>query len=245
MDCRTFERIQLANLVGDASEQRLEQARRHGLECEACRVEGEQVRTLDAAFRSDRQESDRGFSAAQRKLEKEFGERRAFFGHVEGPFGPVYIASTIHGLCRVSFRTNDDKFASQLFDRGLLPELDQRRIRKERSELQEYLAGSRKRFDLPLDFRLVTPFQHKVLTATARIPFGHCLSYSDVARRIGQPEARRAVGGALGRNPIAIVVPCHRVIAADGSIGGYTGGLSIKRALFRIEDIHIDRPGRG
>ncbi len=243
MDCRTFEKIQLANLVGDASTQRLQQARRHGLECDACRLDGARDQWLDTAFRAHRQESDRGFSTAQRKLEKEFVERHVFYGHVEGPFGPVYMASTARGLCRVSFRTNDDKFAGQLFDRGLLPERDERRLRKERAELSQYLAGRRKRFELPLDFRLVTPFQRKVLSATARVPFGHCVSYSAIARRIGQPEARRAVGGALGKNPIAIVVPCHRVIAADGSIGGYTGGLEVKRALFRIEDIEIHRPG--
>jgi len=241
MDCRTFEQIQLASLVGDATAGRVQQARRHGFECEACRLDGERDRWLDAAFRAHRQESDRGFSAAHRKLEKEFGERHAFFGRVEGPFGPVYLASTARGLCRVGFRTNEDKFAEQLFDRGLLPEHDERRIRRERAELSEYLAGRRKRFGLPIDFRLVTPFQRKVLSATARIPFGHYVSYGDIARRIGQPEARRAVGGALGKNPVAIVVPCHRVIAADGSIGGYTGGLDIKRALFRIEDIDIER----
>ena len=243
MDCRTFEKIQLASLVGDASAQRLQQARRHGLECDACRLDGARDEWLGAALRAHRQESDKGFSTAQRKLAKEFEERHAFYGHVDGPFGPVYIASTSRGLCRVSFRTNDEKFAGQLFDRGLLPEHNQRRIGKERAELSEYLAGRRMHFELPLDFRLVTPFQRKVLSATARVSFGHCVSYSDIARRIGQPEARRAVGGALGKNPIAIVVPCHRVIAADGSIGGYTGGLDVKRALFSIEDIEIDRPG--
>jgi methylated-DNA-[protein]-cysteine S-methyltransferase len=243
MDCRTFEKIQLESLVGDASTERLKQARRHGVECEACRLDGERDRSLDQAFQAHRRASDQGFPAAQRRLEKEFVERHAFFGHVEGPFGPIYLASTARGLCRVSFRTNDEEFAEQLFARGLLPEHDQHRIRKERAELSDYLAGRRKDFDLPLDFRLMTPFQHKVLSATARIPFGHCVSYSDIARRIGKPEARRAVGGALGKNPIAIVVPCHRVIAADGSIGGYTGGLEVKRALFRIEDIEIERPG--
>ncbi|MGH9462702.1 MAG: methylated-DNA--[protein]-cysteine S-methyltransferase [Vicinamibacteria bacterium] len=241
MDCLTFDDVQLASLVGDASDERQEQARQHGLECEACRLDGERDRRLDGVFRAHRQESEKGFSTAHRKLEKEFRERHALYGHVEGPFGPVYIAATARGLCRVSFRTSDEKFASQLFNRGLLPEREEGRLREERNELSEYLAGRRKRFELPLDFRLVTPFQRKVLSATSRIPFGQCMSYSDIARRIGQPEARRAVGGALSKNPIAIVVPCHRVIAADGSIGDYTGGLAIKRALFRIEDIDIDR----
>jgi O-6-methylguanine DNA methyltransferase len=101
------------------------------------------------------------------------------------------------------------------------------------------LSGRRRRFGLPMDLRHVTPFQRRVLAVTSRIPFGCCASYSDIARRIGQPEARRAVGGALNKNPVAIVVPCHRVIAADGSIGGYGGGLTVKRALFQIEGIEI------
>jgi methylated-DNA-[protein]-cysteine S-methyltransferase len=158
---------------------------------------------------------------------------------VEAPFGQVYLASTEQGLCRVGFRTNERAFARRLYSFGLLPERDERRIRRERTELRQYLTGRRRRFELPIDLRWVTPFQRKVLVETARIPFGDCVSYSDIAYRIGQPEARRAVGGALGRNPIAIVVPCHRVIAADGSIGGYTGGLDVKRALFRIEGIEV------
>ena len=78
-----------------------------------------------------------------------------------------------------------------------------------------------------------------MLDAARGVPFGRVQSYSDIARRIGKPAARRAVGSALGRNPVPIVVPCHRVIAADGTIGGYTGGLRIKRALFDIERIEL------
>ena len=242
MDCRTFEKIQLAQLAGDASAQRLKQAKLHGRECEPCRRDGQLDSRLAAAFLADRRGSEKGFPAARRKLEKDFRERHAFYARVEGPFGPVYLASTARGLCRVSFRTNEQQFAGSLFSFGLLPEHDERRLSRERTELGEYLSGRRQRFGLPIDLRLATPFQRRVLLETARIPFGYCLSYSDVARRIGRPEARRAVGGALGRNPIAIVVPCHRVIAADGSIGGYTGGLDVKRALFRIEGIEIEGP---
>lgn len=242
MDCRTFEKIQLATLAGDAGAQHQKQAKLHGLECEDCRVDSERDKWLDSAFEVHQRASEKGFASAHRRLEKEFKERHAFIGHVEAPFGPVYLAATDRGLCRIGFRTNEREFANDLLDRGLFPEPDARRLSRERRELQEYLAGRRKRFEVPVDLRHVTPFQRKVLAATSRIPFGCCASYSDIARRIGNPQARRAVGGALNKNPVAIVVPCHRVIAADGSIGGYGGGLNVKRTLFEIEGIELEDP---
>ena len=243
MNCRTFEKIQLATLAGDAGaqhRQQRKQAKLHGLECEDCRRDGERDKWLDTAFEIHEQEAEKGFPSAHRRLEKGFKERHAFVGQVDAPFGPVYLAATERGLCRIGFRTTEKEFAGELLSRGLLPELDARRLQRERRELKEYLTGRRERFEVPVDLRHVTPFQRKVLAATSRIPFGCCASYSDIARRIGQPQARRAVGGALNRNPVAIVVPCHRVIAANGSIGGYGGGLNVKRALFEIEGIHLE-----
>ena len=114
----------------------------------------------------------------------------------------------------------------------------------EAAELEDYFSGRRKTFEVPIDFRFVTPFQERVLRATARIPFGSVSSYGEIARQIGKPEAQRAVGGALGHNPVPIIIPCHRVIAANGSIGGYTGGLEIKRELFKIEGISLKKEER-
>jgi O-6-methylguanine DNA methyltransferase len=113
-------------------------------------------------------------------------------------------------------------------------------LAKEARELESYFAGRSKRFRISIDLRWATPFQRKVLNAASGVPFGEVASYGDIARRIGNPKARRAVGGALGKNPVAIVIPCHRVVAADGSIGGYTGGLDIKRELMRIEGISLE-----
>src|SRR3989304_10145553 len=115
MDCRTCEKIQLAQLAGDASAQRLKQAKLHGLECEPCRRDGERDRRLDSAFLTDRQGSEKGFPAARRKLEKDFRERHAFYARVEGPFGPVYLASTAPGPRRVRLRPNQQQFARRLF----------------------------------------------------------------------------------------------------------------------------------
>jgi methylated-DNA-[protein]-cysteine S-methyltransferase len=104
-----------------------------------------------------------------------------------------------------------------------------------RRQLGEYFDGHRQRFELRLDRRLMTPFAREVLGATARVPFGEVASYGAVADRIGKPTAARAVGAALGSNPIPIVVPCHRVVGASGALTGYAGGLDRKRFLLRLE----------
>ena len=185
--------------------------------------------------------ADRGYSGAHRRLSKTLQERRAFCCRVEGPFGPVYLARTERGVCRVSFRRTEDDFMRELERRELLPESAPSKLTREMREMENYFSGRCREFRVPIDLRWVTPFQKNVLDATAGIPFGEVVSYSDIARRIGNPAARRAVGRALGRNPVAIIIPCHRVVAADGSIGGYTGGLDIKRELMRIEGISLEK----
>lgn len=105
--------------------------------------------------------------------------------------------------------------------------------------LEVYFAGDRQPFDVPLDLSLGTPFQQAVWRALLDIPFGQTTSYGEIARRIGRPEAVRAVGGAVGRNPLSILVPCHRVIGASGALTGYSGGMARKIALLRIEGIAV------
>ena len=101
-------------------------------------------------------------------------------------------------------------------------------------ELDEYFAGKRQNFDVPLN-PTGTPFQRKVWAELQKIPYGTTISYGELARRIGQPKASRAVGMANHRNPLAIFIPCHRVIGADGSLTGYGGGLEVKRFLLDLE----------
>ena len=101
-------------------------------------------------------------------------------------------------------------------------------------QLQEYFAGKRKTFDLPLEL-IGTDFQKKVWTALSEIPYGETRSYKDIAERIGQPKACRAVGGANNKNPISIIIPCHRVIGADSRLVGYGGGLDNKKLLLELE----------
>jgi methylated-DNA-[protein]-cysteine S-methyltransferase len=102
-------------------------------------------------------------------------------------------------------------------------------------ELQEYLAGARSEFSASVDLSGSRPFDRRVLEAARLIPFGEVIPYAELARRIAMPGAARAVGNALGRNPVAIVVPCHRVVRTDGSLGGYGGGLEYKERLLRLE----------
>lgn len=107
-------------------------------------------------------------------------------------------------------------------------------LKKAAQQLQEYFAGTRKRFDLPLEPQ-GTDFQQKVWQALQEIPYGGVCSYQDIARAIGNDNACRAVGGANNKNPIAIIIPCHRVIGADGRLVGYGGGLPLKRKLLELE----------
>ncbi|MBI4873264.1 MAG: methylated-DNA--[protein]-cysteine S-methyltransferase [Acidobacteria bacterium] len=107
-------------------------------------------------------------------------------------------------------------------------------IRETARQLEEYFRGERRRFEIPLDLR-GTPFQLKVWKALRAIPYGETRSYADIARAVGRPTASRAVGGANGRNPVGIIVPCHRVIAASGGLGGFGCGLAYKKKLLAVE----------
>ena len=112
------------------------------------------------------------------------------------------------------------------------------------AQLDEYFAGTRRRFDLPLA-PVGTPFQQRVWLLLREIPWGRTISYGELARRSGNPAASRAVGAANGRNPLPIVVPCHRVIGGDGALTGYAGGLTAKRLLLALEGVEIALPAPG
>jgi methylated-DNA-[protein]-cysteine S-methyltransferase len=142
----------------------------------------------------------------------------------------LYLVASKKGLRGVHWKKQNAPLLKAL--KGTSPQT--RVLSKAARELGEYFAGKRARFSLPLD-AVGTAFQKRVWRELRRIPFGKTRSYKDIARRIRNPKAVRAVGTANGQNPLCIVVPCHRVIAADGSLGGYSAGLSIKRKLLRIE----------
>jgi methylated-DNA-[protein]-cysteine S-methyltransferase len=106
--------------------------------------------------------------------------------------------------------------------------------------LAEYFSGKRSRFQVPLDYSGLTPFTRSVLDATAEVPFGELRTYRQIAERVGRPRATRAVGNALHRNPIPVIIPCHRIVRSDASIGGYGGGVAIKEQLLHLEGAPIE-----
>ncbi len=153
---------------------------------------------------------------------------------IETPVGPLYLAVTDAGLNRIGFNQPEESFFAQL-DPLARTERDPRAVKHAAAQLAEYFAGRRKGFDLTLDWRGVGAFQRRVLEAARNIPLGHTLTYQQVAQAIGKPKSSRAVGQALARNPIPVVVPCHRVLASDGSLHGYAGGLERKELLLKLE----------
>lgn len=155
----------------------------------------------------------------------------AAYDLVETPVGTLLVAATARGLCRISYTPDVDALAAALGPRVLrVPS----RLAEVRRQLEEYFAGTRHEFDLPVDLH-VPAFQRDVLGELARVPYGGLATYGDLARRIGRPKAARAVGGALNRNPVPIVLPCHRVVGASGALVGYAGGLDRKRKLLALE----------
>jgi len=164
---------------------------------------------------------------------------------VDGPVGPLVVAVTPRGLLQVSyeeFRGGLDEILGGLAAK-VSPRILERRdvVEPVRRELDEYFAGRRTRFDVPLDWTLTTPFQRDVLRATAAIPFGETRSYGQIAAEIGRPGASRATGTALGRNPIPVIVPCHRILRGGGVLGNYTGGVERKRLLLDLEGVTTAR----
>ncbi len=147
---------------------------------------------------------------------------------VQSPIGPLAVSS--RNGCIASIRFDADESAAT-------PGADMCAVlRAAREQLEQYFRGDRREIDLPLDLR-GTPFQLGVWGALRAVPYGRTASYGDIARRIGNPAAVRAVGLANGRNPIPIIVPCHRIIGSDGSLTGFGGGLDRKRWLLELEGV--------
>jgi methylated-DNA-[protein]-cysteine S-methyltransferase len=151
------------------------------------------------------------------------------------PVGVLGLAASERGLNHVTFVKDEAEFLERLLaEHGDRPVL-RAALDQARRELERYFTGKRLVFDLPVDLTALSAFDRRVLAATARIPVGKVATYTDVAARAGNPRASRAAGNALHKNPVAIVVPCHRVLRTDGSLGGYGGGLPVKEWLLRHE----------
>jgi methylated-DNA-[protein]-cysteine S-methyltransferase len=159
------------------------------------------------------------------------------YATTDSPVGPMLLATTPRGLVRVAFATEHRDNVLAELSRNVSPRVleSPAELDEVRRELEEYFEQRRKRFDLPLDWRLSHGFRRDTLKQLVRVPYGATVTYSELASRAGRPRAQRATGSACGSNPIPIVVPCHRVVRTGGAIGEYGGGPEIKQFLLGLE----------
>jgi methylated-DNA-[protein]-cysteine S-methyltransferase len=197
-----------------------------------------------------RKESDRRAEAAAAAVAAAAAEQGLLdvaIGETDSPVGELLLAVTPKGLAYIGFEEEErDELLARLA-RELSPRVLEHPAATDevRRQLDEYFEGRRTRFEVTLDRRLIRGIARDVLSTTAKVPFGRTTTYGAVAQRIGRPRASRAVGNALGSNPIPIVIPCHRVLRAGGDVGGYAGGPERKRSLLRLEGaLSQGPPGR-
>jgi methylated-DNA-[protein]-cysteine S-methyltransferase len=155
---------------------------------------------------------------------------------VDTPVGTLLVAATERGLCRIAYDAEPEQELERLARvfgvrvlRSPLP------IDPARRQLDEYFEGKRNRFDLAVDLELQADFNRRVLRELARVPYGEVVTYGELAARAARPRAARAVGTVMNRNPLPIVLPCHRIVGASGGLVGYGGGLERKEHLLRLE----------
>jgi methylated-DNA-[protein]-cysteine S-methyltransferase len=155
---------------------------------------------------------------------------------VDTPVGRLFVAATDRGLCRIAYDTEPEQELESLARTfGLRVLRSAKPIDPARWELDEYFDGKRQQFDLPVDLALLADFNRLVLGELALVPYGDVVTYGELAARVSRPGAARAVGTVMNRNPLPIVLPCHRVIGANGKLVGYAGGLERKEQLLRLE----------
>jgi O-6-methylguanine DNA methyltransferase len=164
-------------------------------------------------------------------------------GSLDTPIGVLWVACSSQGVCKLVFPREGAKAA---LDRWLGTHLPGHEatatselLEQTHAELSEYFAGTRHDFTVPLDLR-GQPFQRSVWHALTTIPYGHTVSYGELARTLATPRAARAVGAACGANPVPVIAPCHRVLGSDGSLHGFGGGLPVKAWLLRHEGVLLD-----
>jgi len=193
----------------------------------------------DPLTRILRAEAPEARVAARRFADRAAAEHLADLAYAteESPLGTLLLVSGAGGLTRMHYLDDPLEPLLEKLARSRSPRIVESRAALDPwlRELDEYFAGRRRRFEAPLDWEQMAPFQRAVLRATAAIPFGETSTYSGVAALAGSPRAQRAAGNALGANPLAIIVPCHRVLRTGGGFGGYTGGVERKHFLLVLE----------
>ena len=197
------------------------------------------LQALDAVYAApSRQMTEQAQARLRRSLMAARG-KIVYYGYAPRTrVGPLFVAVNERGVVGLDFGLSEQEFVARVSQRTkatLVRSDDQ--AAEALKQVQEYLDGKRTSFDLPLDMSRMSEFQRRVLSIALKIPRGKYLTYRDVAKAIGKPQASRAVGQALGHNPVPIVIPCHRVLGSDGSLHGYSGGGGIrtKAWLLRLE----------
>lgn len=244
--CRSDEKF-VAYVLGDMSPKMRADLEAHARTCPECRMRM-------TSFLSSGAVLDRMFTKAPRRSDVESAEKllhavlaqlpetRLYYDTARfSGFGSILTAATEKGICFLSFRSDaESEYVDQWSSADFSVTRSKQAMTDAMRQLQEYFKGSRTQFDLPLDLSFASEFTRKVLSETRKVGYGKVNTYLDIARRMKKPTAARAVGNALGRNPIPIIIPCHRIIASGGALGGFTGGLTVKRKLLAVEGIEIE-----
>jgi|Deesub1362A_J573_1020465.scaffolds.fasta_scaffold02173_6 methylated-DNA-[protein]-cysteine S-methyltransferase len=177
--------------------------------------------------------------AKGRRMRRAAVEDEVWYERLDGtPVGLLWVAVSPQGVAAIALGGDEETFLAILRRRfGGPMRRDRGKIAPALAQLREYFAGQRRAFELPTDLRGLTPFQRRVLREACGVPAGSLTTYGEIARRLGKPRAARAVGRALAANPIPLIIPCHRVVAADGTLRGYSGGagLATKARLLELE----------
>lgn len=231
-------------LCGELQPEAYERLQQHFDFCQACTDNFQIYKHIYDGLSVIFQKQGKQLSPAQMHslLIDEAAKERVYYSRLHFPeFFPIAIAKTHLGIAKIVLGEINlfklDELLQQLFPGKLLVHSDIK-LRKSYFQLKEYFAGERQSFDLKLDKSLMKgEFQRTVLGALMHFKFGQCTTYGELAKRIHKPGASRAVGNALGRNPLPIIIPCHRVLAGKGQLGGFTGGTDIKKQLLMLEKI--------
>jgi methylated-DNA-[protein]-cysteine S-methyltransferase len=249
--CREIEPELVAVGTGEGSVTATRVVEEHVAGCAPCRQELGRYRALDQLVAEMRRapvpSADPALARAQLETQlADLRRRLVAFGVFASPLGPILIARSEEGVSMVEYLESETAAASHLARlTGLNAVEDEGRTEALHQDLLDYLAGRRTRLDWPLDLRLASSdFQRRVLHVTSRLPYGAVTSYGHIAREIGEPRATRAVAQALRRNPLPIVIPCHRVIGSSGDLTGYAGDkVTLKQRLLTLEGVPVAGDG--
>jgi methylated-DNA-[protein]-cysteine S-methyltransferase len=239
--CDVAEDAMPALVIGDLSSPDVDWVHHHTATCGYCRDRLREFEQVENVLECCDTLTRTAMTQRRPATALTLGIAEARYGFMETPVGLILIAVSDEGLCEVSYLDHTDRYDSlrQIEQRGFIVREHQQAVSPVVDELTGYFAGDRTSFGLSVDLKGVTDFTRSVLRATSYIPYGRVTTYGEIATMINKPGASRAVGNALGRNPVPVVIPCHRVVLSNGAMGWYTGGPRIKEALLDIEGVHL------